>query len=93
EDIIWKKQEKLERTRAEAFTEETRSGWFATLKDVLMKHNLIDKPNQIFNADESGFSDKTKGMYILFCSPIKFNIRIIRSPGDSQFQSSACVRS
>jgi hypothetical protein len=59
-DIIWKKQEKLERARAEAFTKQTRSGWFATLKNVLMKHDLLDKSNQIFNADESGFSDKTK---------------------------------
>ena len=64
EDIIWKKQQKLERTRAEAFTEQTRAGWFATFKDVLTKHKLLDKPNQIFNADETGFSDKTKGKYI-----------------------------
>lgn len=61
DDIIWKKQEKLERCRAESFTEEHRSGWFSTLKQVLIKHNLMDKPNQIFNADESGFADKTKG--------------------------------
>lgn len=63
DDIIWKKQEKLERARAEAFTEQNRSGWFKTLKEVLIKHDLLDKPNQIFNADESGFSDKTKGYY------------------------------
>lgn len=64
DEIIWKRQEKLERARSEAFTEQTRSAWFATLQDVLIKHNLLDKPNQIFNADESGFSDKTKGMCI-----------------------------
>lgn len=61
EDIAWKKQEKLERVRAEVFTEETRSGWFATLQTALIKYDLLDKPNQIFNADETGFSDKTKG--------------------------------
>jgi hypothetical protein len=61
EDIAWKKQQKLERARAEAFTEENRSGWFSTLKDVMTKHNLFDKPHQIFNADETGFADKTKG--------------------------------
>ncbi|CAM4985759.1 unnamed protein product [Rotaria socialis] len=65
DDIIWKKQEKLERARAEAFTEQNRSGWFKTLKDVLIKHDLFDKPNQIFNADESGFSDKTKGQWVI----------------------------
>lgn len=61
QDLIWKKQEKLERIRAEGFTEEARSGWFKTLEDTLTKHNLFDKPHQIFNADESGFSDETKG--------------------------------
>ncbi|CAF3360010.1 unnamed protein product [Rotaria socialis] len=65
DDIIWKKQEELERARAEAFTEQNRSGWFKTLKDVLIKHDLFDKPNQIFNADESGFSDKTKGQWVI----------------------------
>ncbi|CAF3619042.1 unnamed protein product [Rotaria socialis] len=65
DDIIWKKQEKLERARAEAFTEQNRSGWFKTLKDVLIKHDLFDKTNQIFNADESGFSDKTKGQWVI----------------------------
>ena len=61
QDLIWKKQEKLERIRAEGFTEEARSGWFKTLEDTLTKHNLFDKPHQIFNADESGFSDETRG--------------------------------
>ncbi|CAM2709670.1 unnamed protein product [Rotaria socialis] len=65
DDIIWKKQEKLERARAEAFTERNRSGWLKTLKDVLIKHDLLDKPNQIFNADESGFSDKTRGQWVI----------------------------
>ena len=67
EDIKWKRQEKLERARAEGFTEESRSGWFTTLKNTLTKHNLMDKPNQIFNADETGFSDKTKGERIGKC--------------------------
>ncbi|CAF1296165.1 unnamed protein product [Rotaria magnacalcarata] len=65
DDIIWKKQEKLERARAEAVTEQNPSGWFKTLKDVLIKHDLFDKPNQIFNADESGFSDKAKGQWVI----------------------------
>ncbi|CAF3001767.1 unnamed protein product [Rotaria sp. Silwood2] len=54
--IKWKKQEKLERIRAEKFTEETRQGWFSLLKSTLEKLDLMDKPNQIFNADETGFS-------------------------------------
>jgi hypothetical protein len=61
EDIVWKKQQKLERSRADSFTEANREGWFITLKAVMVEHNLFDKPSQIFNVDETGFCDKTKG--------------------------------
>ena len=59
-EIRWKKESKLERTREEAFTEEIRSGWFPLLENVMIKYNLLDKPAQIFNVDEIGFSDQTK---------------------------------
>ena len=61
DDIKWKKQSKLERAREETFTEAVRSGWFVTLESVMIKHDLLDKPGQIFNVDETGFSDRTKG--------------------------------
>lgn len=62
EDIKWIKQQKLERNRAEAFTEETRRNWFSTLSSVMAKYELFDKPQQIFNADETGFSDQSRGI-------------------------------
>jgi hypothetical protein len=40
--INWKKQEKLERIRAENFTEETRQGWFALIKSTLEKFDLMN---------------------------------------------------
>jgi hypothetical protein len=60
-DIKWKKQIKLERIRKESFTEHVRSSWFTMLENVMIKYNLLDKPNQIFNVDETGFTDQTKG--------------------------------
>jgi hypothetical protein len=63
--IKWKKQEKLERIRAEKFTEETRQGWFSLLKSTLEKFDLMDKPAQLFNADETGFSDKTNSKMVI----------------------------
>ena len=63
-EIKWKKEEKLEKIRANKFTEETRKSWFALLKSVLMKHDLMDKPMQIFNCDETGFSDKTNRKFV-----------------------------
>lgn len=31
--------------------------WFETLHHTLVKHKLLDRPNSIFNVDESGFLD------------------------------------
>lgn len=48
---------KLEIARAKAVTPNTVDGWFAKLHSVLSKHGLLNKPQQIFNCDESGFRD------------------------------------
>ena len=70
EGINWRKQQKLEQARAENFTKESLVGRFQMLKQVVTKYSLFDKPNQIFNVDESGFSDKTKGN-VAHCSLLK----------------------
>ena len=79
--IKWKKQEKLERIRAEKFTEETRRGWFSLLKSTLEKLNLMDKPNQIFNA-HYGVTDSVNidiPMLHLF-GMLKINLMLIFDP-------------
>ncbi|CAF1514174.1 unnamed protein product [Rotaria sordida] len=65
EDIKWKKQSKLEQAREQSFTEEVRLAWFNLLENVMIKYGLLDKPCQIFNVDETGFSDQTKGEYVI----------------------------
>ncbi|CAF1561429.1 unnamed protein product [Didymodactylos carnosus] len=55
------REKKLERARKIGFTEEIRVGWFNLLHDIMSKNDLLDKPRQIFNCDETGFSDQTKG--------------------------------
>jgi hypothetical protein len=45
----------LENARAKGVTPDIIDGWFNVLKGVLMKLNLMDKPQNIFNTDESGF--------------------------------------
>ena len=59
-EIKMVKEKKLERARRNGFSEDVRVGWFKTLKDVLINHSLIYKPQQIWNVDESGFSDETQ---------------------------------
>jgi hypothetical protein len=55
-----KKEIKLENARRDGFTEEVRSQWFNKLKRLLDENNLHARPAQIWNCDESGFSDETQ---------------------------------
>ena len=50
------KSTKLEKVRADV-TMSTVDGWFAKLHSVLSKLQLFNKPQQLFNCDESGFRD------------------------------------
>ncbi|CAF4593836.1 unnamed protein product, partial [Rotaria sp. Silwood2] len=54
------KEQKLERSRKDGFTEAVRNGWFDTVFGVMSQHNLFDKPAQIYNVDECGFNDDTQ---------------------------------
>ncbi|CAM4822785.1 unnamed protein product [Rotaria magnacalcarata] len=47
---------RLEKLRA-GVTKEVVNGWFLKLHSVLKKLDLLDKPSNIFNADESDFGD------------------------------------
>ncbi|CAF1314605.1 unnamed protein product [Rotaria sordida] len=47
---------KIEKVRADV-TISTIDGWFAKLHSVLSKLDLFNKPQQLFNCDESGFRD------------------------------------
>ncbi|CAF1020839.1 unnamed protein product [Didymodactylos carnosus] len=47
----------LEKSRVKCVTRECVDGWFAKLHALLTKLDLFDKPQQIFNTDESGFTD------------------------------------
>ena len=54
------KEKKLEKSRRNGFTEEVRVGWFEKVKQVLTDNNLLHTPMNIWNVDESGFSDETQ---------------------------------
>ncbi|CAF1524853.1 unnamed protein product [Adineta steineri] len=54
-DLKLTKCENLEKTRSVSCTPLIIQRWFETLHGVLSKHKLLDRPNAIFNVDESGF--------------------------------------
>ncbi len=53
------KEEKMESSRRNGFTEDVRRGWFEKLDLILRTNDLITRPHAIFNCDESGFNDET----------------------------------
>lgn len=55
----------LESSRAEGVTREVIDGWFTLLHDVLKKLDLMDKPQNVFNTDESGFVEETGHRVVL----------------------------
>ncbi|CAF3053425.1 unnamed protein product [Rotaria sp. Silwood2] len=57
DDLKLVKDVKLEKVRSTACTKEVVVKWFAHLKDVLTTHNLFNRPDAIWNVDESGFTD------------------------------------
>ena len=54
------KEKKIEKNRRDGFTEEVRTKWFEKLGELLRRHDLIHKPMNIFNVDESGFAEETQ---------------------------------
>ena len=52
--VLLRKGDGFSQVRAEMTTREVFVGYFDHLKETLMKHNLIDKPAQIYNGDKSG---------------------------------------
>jgi hypothetical protein len=53
-------EKKLEKSRRNGFTEEIRVGWFNNVKEVLSNNGLLHIPMNIWNVDESGFSDEAQ---------------------------------
>ena len=54
------KEIKLEHAGRNSFTEEILLGWFNKLKHILDINDLHFHPAQIWNVDESNFSDETQ---------------------------------
>ena len=52
-----KRAEGLSAARAQAVNKEEVNHWFAELKAVLDKNNVIDSPTHLWNVDESGLQD------------------------------------
>ena len=53
-DLSLRHGESISPVRMDAVKEETMDHYFSLLKDTLDEHNLRDKPEQIYNVDESG---------------------------------------
>ncbi|CAF4033684.1 unnamed protein product, partial [Rotaria sp. Silwood2] len=56
QNFVLKKSRPLEKKRA-SITMEQVDGWFDLLYKIIQDNNLVDRPGQVFNCDETGLSD------------------------------------
>jgi hypothetical protein len=59
------KSTSLESSRAIGVSHDIIAGWFRKLYDVLKKLDLLDRPQNIFNTDESGFCEEAGSRVVL----------------------------
>lgn len=64
-DIVVRKSEGLSLARAQGLTKEDAENYFDLLKCILIKHNLMDKPSNIYNVDETGLPLNNKPGFVL----------------------------
>ncbi|CAF2143517.1 unnamed protein product [Rotaria magnacalcarata] len=76
------KSVRLEKSRA-GLTQEIVDGWFTKLYSVLKKLNLLDKPANIFNGDESGFGDDPGKKVVLVKRGTKYANQVHGGTGKS----------
>lgn len=50
----------MEKARRDGFSEDVRCGWFDKVKQVLTDNDILHNPMQIWNMDESGFSNESQ---------------------------------
>ena len=55
-----KKPRSIDVARAKSATKEAIGNYFDTLNKILVKFNVVDKPNLIFNVDEKGLNTEHK---------------------------------
>jgi hypothetical protein len=67
DELVMRKPDKYDRSRDRACTEEVMMGHFTTLGDFLTKHDLMEQPHKLWNADESGIQmDVESGKVVVY---------------------------
>lgn len=79
----------LETQRAKACTPSAINKWYADYEQFLLTNDLIDKPNQIWNCDESGFSLCPKSRKVL--APRGAKTVYYSSSSKGQITTLACI--
>ncbi|XP_060604540.1 uncharacterized protein LOC132757309 [Ruditapes philippinarum] len=80
---------KLERSRAKSSTPEKVTGYFKKLEEVLKQHNLLEKPQHIYNLDENGLQTDHRPYNVVANSNSK--CQAITSPRSSTTTLIGCV--
>lgn len=85
--------EQLKSVRAKtAANKDTVSNWFKFLKETLVDNDLLDKPERIYNVDESGFPLDPKRLKVISQKGIPHLFRVIGGSGRENITVQGCGR-
>ena len=88
-DLSFRRGGSISHVRMDAVNKETMDHYFSLLKDTLDEHNLRDKPEQIYNVDESGLPLDPKAPNVITQKGSK-NVRYRQSGRKGQVTIVAC---
>ena len=77
--------ELLTLTRALSCNKTVVDAWFKLLHETLLTNDLLEKPGQILNCDETGLSTNSKGSKIICKREIKNPVTIMPGSGKEQY--------
>jgi hypothetical protein len=87
--LVLRQPEPLSRHRAESSAPSVLEKYFKELESTLIENDIIDKPAQLFNADESGFPLDPKQPNVI-CKKGMKHPSVISSGNKSQITVLAC---
>ncbi|CAF1487813.1 unnamed protein product, partial [Didymodactylos carnosus] len=89
-DLKLKTPQPLEKARVD-ISQSTITKWCALIESIFEKCNLMDKPSQIFNCDETGFSDKSSAKKVLVRKNKRFTYQVQYGSGKAHITTLFCI--
>ncbi|GFN78575.1 tigger transposable element-derived protein 1-like [Plakobranchus ocellatus] len=93
QDLSCRLPEQMKVSRQKSSANKTiYDAWFSLLKKTLTDHNLLNKPERVYNVDESGFPLDPKRLKVITQKGIQNLFRLIGGSGRETITVQGCAR-